>query len=165
MRDASKTGQLQIRVTARQKAAIQAAARRAGLDMTAFVLARTLPDPAARAHALFERMNSDATRKLALAEFSSWLNELSGLELEQAVQQSPATSLPPELRNYLAAMIESVCARERIAVPEWTAHIKPLRHPHFASELLGLRLHLLTKSPPAFRRRNLFVDTSVGGQV
>ncbi len=29
----------------------------------------------------------------------------------------------------------------------------------------GLRLQLLTNSPTAFRRRNLFVDTVVGGQV
>lgn len=27
---------------------------------------------------------------------------------------------------------------------------------------MSLRLHLLTRSPPPFRRRNLFVDSSIG---
>jgi len=163
--NSAKLGQLQIRVSAREKAAIQAAARRAGMDMSAYVLARVLPDSQSRAQALLDRMNSAATRKLALAEFSSWLNDLSGAELEQAVQLSPAETLPAEVRNYLAAMVELACARQRIAVPAWTREIAPLREPHFASALVGLRLHLLKNSPAPFRRRNLFVDTSVGGQV
>jgi len=32
-------------------------------------------------------------------------------------------------------------------------------------ELLGLRLHLLTHSPAPFRRRNIFIDASVGARV
>ena len=35
----------------------------------------------------------------------------------------------------------------------------------FASELKSLRLHLLTKSPAPFRRRNLFVDSTLGDRV
>jgi hypothetical protein len=165
MEDSAKLGQLQIRVSAREKAAIQAAARRAGMDMSAYVLARVLPDSQSRAEALLGRMVSPATRKLALAEFSSWLNDLSGMELEHAVQVSPAKVLPAEVRNYVAAMVELVCARQRVAVPQWTREVAPLREPHFASALIGLRLHLLKNSPAPFRRRNLFVDTSVGGQV
>jgi hypothetical protein len=165
MASTAKLGQLQIRVSAREKAAIQTAARRAGMDMSAYVLARVLPESGSRSRALLDRMNSPATRKLALAEFSSWLNELSGMELAEAVDFQLAESLPPEVRNYVAAMVELACARQRIAVPAWTRDVAPLREPHFASTLLGLRLHLLRHSPPPFRRRNLFVDTSVGGQV
>jgi len=156
MADSTKAGQLQIRVSAREKAAIQAAARRAGMDMSSYVLARVLPDVETRASVLLGRMASPDTRKLALAEFSSWLNDLSGAEFEQAARVAPARTLPDEVRNYLAAMVELTCARRQVA---------PLRQPLFASELIGLRLHLLTKSPAPFRRRNLFVDTSVGGQV
>jgi uncharacterized protein (DUF1778 family) len=165
MADSAKIGQLQIRVSAREKAAIQAAARRAGMDMSAYVLARVLPDVETRAAALLGRMASLATRKLALAEFSSWLNDLSGAEFEQAVRIAPARTLPDEVRNYLAAMVELTCGRRRLAAPPWTREIPPLRQPYFASALVGLRLHLLTNSPAPFRRRNLFVDTSVGGQV
>lgn len=165
MADSTKGGQLQIRVSEREKAAIQAAARRAGMDMSAYVLARVLPDIETRASALLGRMASPDTRKLALAEFSSWLNDLSGAEFEQVVRIVPAKTLPDEVRNYLAAMVELTCARRQLLVPPWTHEVAPLRQPYFASALVGLRLHLLTNSPPPFRRRNLFVDTSVGGQV
>jgi len=165
MADSTKAGQLQIRVSAREKAAIQAAARRAGMDMSSYVLARVLPDVETRASVLLGRMASPDTRKLALAEFSSWLNDLSGAEFEQAARVAPARTLPDEVRNYLAAMVELTCARRQVAMPTWTRDVAPLRQPLFASELIGLRLHLLTKSPAPFRRRNLFVDTSVGGQV
>jgi uncharacterized protein (DUF1778 family) len=165
VKEKAKQGQLQIRVSAAEKAAIQAAARRAGLDMSAYVLARVLPASHSRARALLDRMNSPTTRKLALAEFSAWLNELSGIELSQAVELTPAESLPAEVRNYVAAMVELACARHRIAPPAWTQDIAPLRDPYFASALVGLRLHLLRNSPAPFRRRNLFIDTSVGGQV
>jgi hypothetical protein len=30
---------------------------------------------------------------------------------------------------------------------------------------MGLRLHLLLSAPPAFRRRNIFLDASVGDRV
>ncbi|MGH7310893.1 MAG: plasmid mobilization protein, partial [Candidatus Rokuibacteriota bacterium] len=39
----AKSAQLQIRVSPAEKAAIQRAARRAGLDMSAYVLTRVLP--------------------------------------------------------------------------------------------------------------------------
>ena len=40
---ATKSAQLQIRVSPAEKAAIERAAHRAGLDMSAYVLARVLP--------------------------------------------------------------------------------------------------------------------------
>jgi hypothetical protein len=43
--------------------------------------------------------------------------------------------------------------------------VKPLERPWFASSLKSLRLHLLTASPPPFRRRNLFVDSTIGDRV
>lgn len=39
----TKTTQLQIRVSPAEKAAIQACARRAGMDVSAYVLSRALP--------------------------------------------------------------------------------------------------------------------------
>ncbi len=67
--------------------------------------------------------------------------------------------------NYLAAMIEQTAASLAVAAPEWTRLVPPLKHPVFASELGSLRLHLLMNALPPFRRRNLFVDTSIGGRV
>ena len=62
-------------------------------------------------------------------------------------------------------MAEYVCAAHGVDVPRWTREIAPLEQPWFGTELLSLRPYLLTHSPPAFRRRNIFVDTVVGGQV
>jgi hypothetical protein len=62
-------------------------------------------------------------------------------------------------------MIESACAQRAIAVPAWTRSIAPLAEPAFGSDLQSLRLYLLTRSPPAFRYRNIFIDATVGDQV
>ncbi len=43
-----KIAQLQIRVTPKQKAQIERAARRAGLGMSAYVLGKVLPDRSAK---------------------------------------------------------------------------------------------------------------------
>jgi hypothetical protein len=62
-------------------------------------------------------------------------------------------------------MVEHACAARAVKAPDWVQEIAPLPEPVFGSALASLRLHLLTRSPAAFRRRNLFVDTAVGGQV
>jgi hypothetical protein len=69
------------------------------------------------------------------------------------------------LRNYVAAMVEHACAQRAVTVPRWVRAVEPLSDPVFGSELQSLRLHLLTQSPPAFRCRNLFIDSSVGERV
>jgi hypothetical protein len=35
----------------------------------------------------------------------------------------------------------------------------------FGSELQSLRLYLLTHSPPPFRARNIFIDSSLGDRI
>jgi hypothetical protein len=43
--------------------------------------------------------------------------------------------------------------------------VPPLEEPHFATTLEGLRLHLLQVSPVPFKRRNIFIDSSLGDRV
>jgi hypothetical protein len=62
-------------------------------------------------------------------------------------------------------MVEYACARHSVAVPEWTRSILPLAEPVFGSELQSLRLYLLTHSPPPFRARNIFIDSTLGDRV
>ena len=165
MSTATKSAQLQIRVSPAEKAAIERAARRAGLDMSAYVLARVLPAHRNRFAELTEACRDTAAERFALAELSGWLGELSGPELREAVASPPATGLTPYLANYVSAMVEYACARRNVAPPPWTHTVAPLVEPVFGSTLLSLRLHLLTHSPPPFRRRNIFVDSSVGARV
>lgn len=164
----AKSGQLQIRVTPIEKAAIRAAARRAGLGLSAYVLGRVLPVSTRR----FEELMRDLTRagadspeaRFALAELNSWLADLGARELQEAVSLPPP-ELTPYLANYVAAMVEYACARKGAAAPSWLRATAPLDEPVFASRLESLRLHLLTHSPAPFRRRNIFIDASVGSRV
>ena len=164
MRVTPKSAQLQIRVSPAEKAAIQRAARRAGLDMSAYVLARVLPAPARRFQELTEACRDPEGARFALAELNSWLASLGTAELQEAVA-SPPSGLAPYLANYVAAMVEYACAQHGVAPPAWTRAIAPLTEPVFGSALMSLRLYLLTHSPAPFRRRNIFIDATVGARV
>ena len=121
--------------------------------------------PDARVEELLRRLADEAGRRYVLAELHDVLAVLGPDELRRAVSAAPPVTLPPEVANYAAAMIEYACAKRSIGVPEWTRTVAPLATPIFGSRLQSLRLHLLAHSPPPFRRRNIFIDTTVGGRV
>jgi hypothetical protein len=161
---ATKSSQLQIRVSPAQKAAIHRAARRAGLDMSAYILARLLSVPARRFQDLTEACANSDDARFALAELNSWLASLGAGEMQDAVS-SPPPQLTPYLANYLAAMVEYACAKNGVVPPSWTRATAALTEPVFGSSLMSLRLYLLSHSPAPFRRRNIFIDASVGSRV
>jgi len=156
---------LQIRVTPAEKAALRRAARRAGLDLSGYVLARALPAPAAAFQDAVRGCLDPGAAACALAELNRLLSAYTPAELTAAVASAPPPGLAPWLANYLAAMVEYACARRSLPPPRWTAAIPPLAEPVFGSSLHSLRLLLLRGSPPPFRRRNLFIDASLGSQV
>ena len=160
----TKSGQIQIRVSPTQKGAIRRAARRAGMDMSAYVLARVLPPPAARFQELARACADSTNERFALEELNSWLASLGAGELQEAVS-SPPLRMTPQTANYVAAMVEYACAKDGVDAPSWTRAIEPLTEPVFGSSLMSLRLHLLAHSPAPFRRRNIFIDASVGSRV
>ncbi len=164
MSTATKSGQIQIRVSPAQKAAICRAARRAGLDMSAYVLARLLPAPARRFQDLTQACTDSGNVRFALADLNSWLASLGAGELQQAVSSAPP-QLTPYLANYVAAMTEYACVKNGVAPPSWPRATAPLTEPVFGSALMSLRLYLLAHSPAPFRRRNIFIDASVGSRV
>jgi hypothetical protein len=106
-----------------------------------------------------------ASPRFALADLNSFLSVLVASELRDAVAAPPPRGLSPFLSNYIAAMVEYACAKRAVAIPEWTRSIAPLAEPVFGSELLSLRLYLLTHSPPPFRVRNIFIDSTLGNRV
>jgi uncharacterized protein (DUF1778 family) len=161
----AKSAQLQIRVTDEQKTAIQEAATRAGMDMSAYVLSRVLTAASVRFKECVLACSHETSSRFALAELNSLLSELTPGEMGNAVAAAPSVALPPFLANYIAAMVETGCARCSIPVPAWTRSIAPLESPAFGSSLQSLRLHLLTHSPPPFRFRNIFIDSGLGQRV
>lgn len=160
-----RSAHLQIRVTPEEKAAIEQAALRAGLGISSYVLRKVLPERAAQWKDLLAEVARSDGAKIAIAALSNWLASLGASEIRVALEAAPPAGLRPVTVNTIAAMVEHVCVTRGVRVPQWTQEIPPLAKPEFGSMLNSLRLHLLTNSPAAFRRRNLFVDTAVGGQV
>ena len=157
---------LQVRVTGEEKAAIKRAAERAGMEMSSWVLSRLFLRPPRVFQALVTALDTDPERRrYAFAELNDFLSSMGPLELRQAVADAPAATLEPYLRNYVAAMVETAAHRANIAAPSWTTEVAPLATPVFGSSLPALRMHLLARSPPAFRRRNIFIDAPLGDRV
>jgi uncharacterized protein (DUF1778 family) len=160
-----KTAQLQIRLSPAQKALIKRRAAAAGLDVSGYVLSKVAPDSAERFERALSGLQDPATRRFALADLSDLLDELSATEFEPAVSGGMPQGLSPLLQNLVAAMVEHAAARKRTPAPLWARDVLPLESPWFATDLIKLRAHLLRASPAAFRRRNLFVDSTVGDRV
>jgi hypothetical protein len=165
MKPTVKTAQLQIRVSETEKRAIQRAAKDARMDMSAYVLSLVLSANNRRFDALVTAVADAATPRFALAELNSLLSGLKGSAFRDAIAQSPTASLSPFIANYVAAMVEMGCAERNLPVPPWTQTIGALPEPWFGTELVSLRLYLLTHSPAAFRSRNLFIDSTLGARV
>lgn len=160
----SKVQQLQIRVTAEQKAALRRLARRAGLGMSAFVLDRALPSARRRFAELVGALGGEE-RRFALAELNDLLSSLPPVELRPAVAEADLDGLSPLDRNYVAALVEQACGRNGLTPPAWVEHVEPLETPYFAVPFSSLRPHLLRAAPVPFKRRNIFVDAALGDRV
>jgi uncharacterized protein (DUF1778 family) len=162
---ASKSKHLQIRVTPRQKAALKRLAAAAGQDLSSYVLSRALPSSRLRFEEILALLGSEADHRHMLAELNDLLSALPAAELSEVVAHAELSHLSPFLRNYIAAMVEQASALQGVPPPAWTGEVEPLDTPYFAAPLKSLRLYLLRASPVPFKRRNLFVDATLGARV
>jgi len=161
----TKTAQLQIRVTPAEKRELARRAREAGLDVSRWVLGRLIPPRRAVFEELVRALAVDPDPSYVLAEVGRLLSGLGRAELSVVAEVLPPVVLDDVTANQLAAMVETAAARLRVRPPAWAIRIEPLRAPWFPTPLLSLRLHLLCNAPPAFRRRNLFVDSTFESRV
>ncbi len=161
----AKSEFLQIRVTPRQKAALKWSARQAGLGVSEFVLSRVLPPSSARFKELVCSLRDDGDRRYALAELNDLLSGLSSREFIDAVAEVDLRNLSEMMANYVAAMVEHAATRKAVPAPGWTEEIAALEKPYFATDLKSLRPVLLRDAPVAFKRRNIFVDSTIGDRV
>ena len=162
----NKSAQLQIRVSPEQKDRIKAKANQAGEDVSQWVLRRLLPECADTLQGLVDTLSkSPKLRSQVLAEFHDTLVSSNSAQLGHAFDTLDLSGLAHFESNYVAAMIETACENRNIVPPAWLRNIVPLVDPWFATSLKSLRLHLLTASPPPFRRRNLYIDSSLGARV
>lgn len=161
----AKSQQLQIRVTPHQKAALRRLAAGAGLDISGYVLARVLPPKGGRFQELVKMLGHEADRRFALAELHDLLVGCAPVEYSEMVARADHSGLPALMQNYVAAMVEQAGAQKGVAPPVWVADIAPLDQPYFTTALKSFRLHLLQASPVPFKRRNIFIDASLGARV
>ena len=161
----SKSSQLQIRITPEQKDVLKRLSRRAGQDMSSYVLSRALPDAQIRFAQLLDALRNEDQPSLVLAELNDLLSGLTAGELCSAVEHADLTGLTPYLQNYVTAMVEMAAHQRDIPPPVWVRDVEPLETPHFVTPLAGLRLHLLLRSPVPFKRRNIFIDSTLGDRV
>jgi hypothetical protein len=163
MTASTKTEQLQIRVTAGEKASLRALAARAGMDVSAFVLSRVLPDVQREFVALLSHLADAGRRRYALAELNDLLTDISAADLPRACATPVGLDALDEVtQNYVAAMVEEAAGHLGVEPPFWTAEIEPLRVPWFPEGTSLLRPWLLMASPVPFRRRNIFIESSLG---
>lgn len=161
----TKSQQLQIRVTPAQKAALKRAARRSGVDVSSYVLAKLLPPARLRLLDILAALRRGEDPRFALADLNDLLSGLAPAAFTEVVTDLDPGGLSPFLRNYVAAMVEQAASQKGEAPPAWARDIEPLDHPHFAVPFVRLRPYLLRAAPVAFKRRNLFVDATVGDRV
>jgi hypothetical protein len=161
----AKTSQLQIRVSPAQKAELARRARAEGMDLSAWVLDRLLPQSRLRLVELVRALAREPGSSFVLAEIHDLLESLGRGDFASTLEALPTTKLDAVSANQLAAMVETRAARLRVSPPKWISQIAPLEHPWFPTTLLSLRLHLLCNAPAAFRCRNLFVDSTLGDRV
>lgn len=161
-----KTEQLQIRVTPAEKSQLRHLAAAQRMELSEFVLSRVLPNSQAKFLELLGRLDNSITSSHVLAELSDFLLSLTPAEFSRAVEDGGSiSSSSPEVANYAAALVETAAVRKGCDAPGWVSRVATLAEPYYASSLLSLRLHLLVCSPPIFRRRNLFIDSSLGDRV
>jgi hypothetical protein len=160
----AKTSQLQIRISPKDKARLRRLAMSAGMDVSSYLLSRALPDEAGHFAALTAELATTDAPAFVFAELHDLLSRCAAVDFPLLVETAPPARLVAWRANYLAAMVETAAHRVGLVPPAWVASIAPLETPWFAAPLRSLRPYLLRVSPPAFKRRNLFIDTTLGGR-
>jgi uncharacterized protein (DUF1778 family) len=160
-----KSTQLQIRISPQEKARIALYAKRAKMSLSQWIIDRALPQTQLIFHRLLADLSGGRNTKYLYSEIHDLLNNATGEEFEMAVSHPPQVALTDFHLNYIAAMVEYAASQKGQNPPPWTFKVKPLKKPFFGTDLKSLRLHLLTNSPSPFRRRNIFIDSTIGDRV
>ncbi len=135
------------------------------MGMSEWILTKIFPPAKKKWDFLLQEIAHSSQPRFVLAEINDFLNGLSSIEFMEIVSEKMAVSLEAYWANYLAATIEYSAYQKNISPPLWLREIPPLEKPVFGTELLSLRLHLLTRAPVPFRNRNIFIDSTVGDRV
>ena len=160
-----KKSQLQIRVSEAEKELIRAAASRAGKDMSTWILNTVLSVPERQFRELLKLLGK-RPNPAVFAELIDLLCSLSVQEFTAIHNPEPELELLDRyLQNYVSALVEQRANQLGLSAPKWATSIPVLDKPVFGTDLKSLRPYLLTHSPVAFKRRNIFIDSALGDRV
>lgn len=158
-----KNNFIQIRVSDREKKAILKSAKLSGFDISGFILSKCLSPIEKEFLEITQKLHNVKKASFILAELHDFLQRLNSSSLKEAVKTSPDSE--GYYRHYVAAMVETACDQKNILPPQWVSESKGLETPVFGTDLNSLRFYLLTHSPIPFRKRNIFIDSTLGSRV
>jgi len=166
---AAKDKFLQIRLTSEQKESIRIAAKRANTDMSSWILSKVANSQSVEFLSLVKNLSTARQPSYVYAELHDFLMKCHSANFTLAVNsfalQNEGLTLDCFQINYVTAMVEHRAKQLEQPVPAWCSEIPKLEIPYFGSSLKSLNLYLLLSSPVAFRRRNIFIDSSIGKRV
>ena len=154
---ATKTSQLQIRVTEEQKTTLKQLARAANMSVSEYVLSLVLPARGTEVSRLLERLASGAG-EANLGELAALFRGMRPSDFADALAAVPLERLAPLTRNQLAALVEQAAHAKSVEPPGWVHAVPPLARPHFRWSLESLRPHEIRVTPVPFKRRGIFFD-------
>ena len=85
--------------------------------------------------------------------------------MDEAAKRDAIVAEPCHVKRvedaYLAALAEHLADMDRLPVPDWSGKSERfLETPFFAGGLQSLKATLIVESPPAFRRRLIFISAN-----
>ena len=168
MKKQRKTNFLQIRVTPNEKAIIERQAEARNQGVSQWILSQLIAKPLREFEDLMTSLENSGevlSQRLIFAAVHDFLMNLGAGNFSRVFENNPLSKLDSEKANVVAAMIETFAHQKNLTPPSWLAAIAPLAKPKFFTQLESLRTYSLIHSPPIFRRRNLFVDGTLGDRV
>lgn len=137
------------------------------MDISAYLLSKAGLDLRAKWDGLAGDLERADDEKISYvwAAIIDFLTPLSRQDFQDLFANEPAWSLSDFKENYLVGLIERVAQNLNIPAPNWALDVNPLADPYFPEEHPKLRVYLMLHGDPIFRRRNIFIDSSIGGRV
>lgn len=151
---APRTSQLQIRVSPEQKATLKRLAAHAGLSVSAYVLAQSIPSEGRALESAIADLRAGTPG--AVPVLRRQVEAIPPQELGDRLGSVDVSDLGALAQNQFAALVEEVAREAGAEPPRWTATIPALDAPHFRWPLRSLRPYQLRSSPIVLKRRNIF---------
>lgn len=148
-----------------EKQWIQKKAKELDLDMSVWVKQLLFSQKNQTYMNLMDAISNSKFSKEALAHFNDFLDRLPAKDFVETVMEIPGIFKDTFHGNYIAAMVEMAAHQKKVAPPSWTKKYTGMEEPYFASSFENLRFHLLVSSPIPFRKRNIFIDSTIGDRI